>query len=193
MVLRLPRPSLRIAIQFHKGVNIFRISAEYYILERSSRSNGLSLQVISLVNSSVVSLSSLRKYIARFTFLSPTCKLLPYSDCIKIWGLKPSNKSQLQAEKIRVLITRQRLPQSGDKLLHLALLIEKQQYGMNRLNSNHYSSSNRIDIQDRVWCLQHEPWDNAWLEIEQLQQNLTAQFLLLQSLQIPLQWLKKLP
>ena len=59
---------------------------------------------------------------------------------------------------------------------------------MNQLNFNNNSLlRNRINIQDRVRGLQHEPRENARLEIEQLRQNLTAQFLLLQSLQIPLQ------
>lgn len=44
---------------------------------------------------------------------------------------------------------------------------------------------NRIAIQDRVRHLQHEPQKQAQLEVERLCQNLTAELVVLHSLQLP--------
>lgn len=43
-------------------------------------------------------------------------------------------------------------------------------------------TTNRIDIQDRVRRLQHEPREQARLEVERLRQNLTAELVVLNSL-----------
>ena len=46
-----------------------------------------------------------------------------------------------------------------------------------------YLTKIRIDIQDRVRRLQHEPREQARLEVERLRQNLTAELVLLHSMQ----------
>ena len=72
--------------------------------------------------------------------------------------------------------------ESGEEWLHLAILIEENSTCKSSDYMRFNLTKNRIDIQDRVHRLTKEPWESSRLEVEQLRQNLTAQFLLLQSL-----------
>ena len=76
-------------------------------------------------------------------------------------------------------------PGSGPNWLHMALAIEERQYVIVlSILSDYHLLTCRIDIQDRVRRLNHEPRENARLEVDRLRQTLTTDLLSLQSVRM---------